>query len=343
MLYYFSQQPTLMFLMSLLTPFYIWLMYGEELIDTLKSMKAGQPIREAKKGVNAPAHQAKVGTPTMGGILIVALILGCTLVFGDLSSPTIHCCMLVFALTATLGMIDDYAKITKKSSDGVNGWFKIALQAIAATAVGFYSYFYIPQASVLVVPFYGVLDLGFLYIPLAIVAIIGTSNAVNLTDGLDGLASGCMMIAAIAFLAISNNFAEQQLLITVFSACMGFIWFNCNPARVFMGDTGSLSLGGLLGTYAVCTGNALVLVIIGAVFVAEALSVMLQVAYFKYSRRKYGEGRRLFLMAPLHHHYEKKGWKETQVCVRFWIIAFFCALIGAIGTISALDTQLVSY
>lgn len=330
--------PSLMLELSLILPFVASLLIGPKLIAVLTAMKAGQPIREASKSVNAPEHQAKVGTPTMGGVMIIGLIGLSMLLFGDLTSPLVHCCLLVLAVTATLGFLDDYAKITKKSSDGVSGWFKIGLQALAAVLVALYAYFEIPQASTLIVPFYGLVDIGLLFIPLAIIAIIGTSNAVNLTDGLDGLASGCMMIAVAAFFCLTYNNTEHQILLSIFSACLGFLWFNCNPAKIFMGDTGSLSLGGLLGSYAVCTGQALLLVIIGAVFVAEALSVMLQVGYFKYSRKKYGEGRRLFLMAPLHHHFEKKGWKETQVCVRFWTISFFCACIACAGAYIAFLT-----
>lgn len=324
--------------MSFILPFIASLMIGPKLIAILTAMKAGQPIREAQKNVNAPKHQAKVGTPTMGGVMIMGLIITNIFLFADLTSPLIHCCLMVLTVTVTLGFLDDYAKITKKSTDGVSGWFKIGLQAFAATAAAFYSYYQIPQASELIIPFYGIVDIGLLYIPLGIIAIIGTSNAVNLTDGLDGLASGCMMIIAIFFLFIIAPRTDTIIMLSIFSACLGFLWFNCNPAKIFMGDTGSLALGGLLGTYALCTGNALILVIAGAVFVAEAVSVMLQVSYFKYTRKKYGEGKRLFLMAPLHHHFEKLGWKETQVCVRFWTIAFLCACIAFVGYICAIFT-----
>ncbi len=328
--------PSILILLSFIFPFIASLMIGPKLIAALTALKAGQPIRTKTQCANAPEHQAKVGTPTMGGIMIMGLIILSIILFADLTSPLIHCCLLVLAVTTTLGFLDDYAKITKKSSDGVSGWFKIALQALAATAVAFYSFYQIPQASELIIPFYGVLDIGWLYIPLGIVTIIGTSNAVNLTDGLDGLASGCMMIVALAFLFMCPNEMSSIVMLSIFSACMGFLWFNCNPAKIFMGDTGSLALGGLLGTFALCTHSALLLVIVGAVFVAEAISVMLQVGYFKFTRKKYGEGRLLFLMAPLHHHYEKKGWKETQVCVRFWIITFLCACLAFFGFVIAL-------
>ncbi len=328
----------LLLFLSFLLSFIASLVIGPKLIAVLTAMKAGQPIRTASQCANAPEHQAKVGTPTMGGVMIMGLIILSILLFTDLTSPLVHCCLIVLAVTVTLGFLDDYAKITKKSSDGVSGWFKIGLQALAATAVAFYSYYQIPTASELIIPFYGIVDIGLVYIPLAIIAIIGTSNAVNLTDGLDGLASGCMMIIALFFLSISLNTSGAIILVSIFSACLGFLWFNCNPAKIFMGDTGSLALGGLLGTYATCTGNALVLVIAGAVFVSEAVSVMLQVGYFKYTRKKYGEGKRLFLMAPLHHHFEKLGWKETQVCVRFWIIAFLCACVAFVGYICAIFT-----
>jgi phospho-N-acetylmuramoyl-pentapeptide-transferase len=236
-------------------------------------------------------------------------------------------------VTAVLGFLDDWAKITKKSTDGVSGWFKIALQTVAALACSGYLYYLDPSIARILVPFVGLVDLGYFFIPFAMVVIIGASNAVNLTDGLDGLASGSMVVAAIAFLSLCLSFGEVALanyLLCIVSACLGFLWFNAHPAKVFMGDTGSLSLGGALGTVAVCTHTELLLVIIGGIFVAEACSVMIQVGWFKITRKVYGEGRRFFRMAPIHHHFEKCGWSETQVCVRFWIISFFLAILGLI-------------
>lgn len=328
--------PGIQMLLALLVPFIGSLLIGPKLIAILRAMKAGQPIREARAGVLAPEHQQKVGTPTMGGVMLIGFVLLVNTLIGDLNSPALQCCLLVTGITALLGFLDDYAKITKKSTDGVSGWFKIALQAAAAFACALYLYRVVPNVSNVLVPFYGMVDLGIFFIPFALLVIIGTSNAVNLTDGLDGLASGCMIIAAIAFLPIvgmlapsaADNNSLSVFLVSIISACIGFLWFNCNPARVFMGDTGSLSLGGALGTVAVCTCSELLLVIVGAVFVAEALSVMIQVGWFKVSRKLYGEPRRFFRMAPIHHHFEKGGLSETQVCVRFWIVAFFLAILG---------------
>ena len=323
----------LQIMLALLVPFVGSMIIGPRLIAILRAMKAGQPIREASKGVLAPEHSAKVGTPTMGGLMIIGLIMLTSILFLDMGNPKLQCCLLVMSVTAILGFLDDWAKITKKSTDGVSGWFKIALQAVASLGCAGYLWYLDPTIARVLIPFYGVLDLGIFFIPFAMLVIIGASNAVNLTDGLDGLASGCMVITALAFLSLCLSMGEPALanyLLCIAAACLGFLWFNAHPAKVFMGDTGSLSLGGALGTVAVCTHTELLLVIIGGVFVAEACSVMIQVGWFKVSRKLYGEGRRFFRMAPIHHHFEKCGWSETQVCVRFWIIAFFLAVLGLI-------------
>ena len=320
-------------LLALLVPFVGSMLIGPRLIAILRAMKAGQPIREASKGVLAPEHSAKVGTPTMGGLMIIGLIMFTSILFLDMSDPKLQCCLLVMGVTAILGFLDDWAKITKKSTDGVSGWFKIALQAVASLGCAGYLWYLDPSIARVLIPFYGTVDLGMFFIPFAMLVIIGASNAVNLTDGLDGLASGCMVVSCLAFLSLCLTFGEVALanyLLCIAAACLGFLWFNAHPAKVFMGDTGSLSLGGALGTVAVCTHTELLLVIIGGVFVAEATSVMIQVGWFKVSRKLYGEGRRFFRMAPIHHHFEKCGWSETQVCVRFWIIAFFLAVLGLI-------------
>lgn len=319
-------------LLVVLIPLIGSFLIGPRMIAILRAMKAGQPIREARKCVNAPDHQAKAGTPTMGGLMIIGLIMISLLLFADLTDLRTQCVLLVMSVTAILGFMDDYAKITKKSTDGVSGWFKIALQTVAALACGIYLY----KAGLthVFVPFYGAVDFGWVFIPFALLVIIGTSNAVNLTDGLDGLASGCTMITsllyvAICFVACALTGGDLYLIpMTVIAACAGFLWFNCYPAKVFMGDTGSLSLGGILGTLSVCTGTEFILLLAGGVFVAEAVSVMIQVGWFKYTRRKYGEGRRFFRLAPIHHHFEKGGWSETQVCVRFWIVAIILAFFG---------------
>ena len=326
MLQFCDTNPIILAILALVIPFVGSILIGPKLIAILRAMKAGQPIREARKGVLAPEHSSKVGTPTMGGIMLIGLLLLTALLVCDLTDPRVQCCLIVTTITAFLGFLDDYAKITKKSTDGVSGWFKIALQFVAAIGCSIYLYFACPQVCNILVPFYGTLDIGWLFIPLAILVIIGTSNAVNLTDGLDGLASGCMIIAALTFAHIAGSLYLYPLIIV--AACAGFLWFNCNPARVFMGDTGSLALGGALGTIAVCTCSELILVIVGGVFVVEALSVMIQVGWFKFTRIKFGEGRRFFRMAPIHHHFEKGGLSETQVCIRFWIVAGILAFVG---------------
>ena len=307
-------------------PFALSLLIGPKMIAILRAMKAGQPIREARKGVLAPEHQSKVGTPTMGGIMIIGLILLFALLFMDLTSVRVQCCLIVIAVTTFLGFLDDYAKIRRHNSDGVSGWFKIGLQFIAAAACAFYLYYAAPGTTRVIVPFYGIVDFGWVFIPLAILTIIATSNAVNLTDGLDGLASGLMVPVCFTMMIMTGidygNPCEalSPLVMAMISVCSGFLWFNCHPAKVFMGDTGSLALGGALGALAVCCGGELLLIIVGGVFVAEATSVVIQVFWFKLTRKLYGEGRRFFRMAPLHHHFEKLGWSETQVCIRFWII-----------------------
>lgn len=347
MLYLLDIDSINLLLLALVIPFIGSLLIGPKLIAVLRAMKAGQPIREARKGVLAPEHQSKVGTPTMGGLMLIGLVLLTALLVCDLTDPMVQCCLLVTVVTAFLGFLDDYAKITKKSTDGVSGWFKIALQALAAIGCAAYLYNSVPGVTNVIIPFYGMVDFGILFIPFALLVIIGTSNAVNLTDGLDGLASGCTIITGMAYVVVTFIMAFGRdgsmpcFVIAIISACIGFLWFNCNPARVFMGDTGSLALGGALGTIAVCSHSAFILVIIGGVFVAEALSVMIQVGWFKVSRKLYGEGRRFFRMAPIHHHFEKGGLSETQVCVRFWIVSFFLAVTGLVvmGITSTIDVE----
>lgn len=349
-----AEHPLLTLILCGLLPLIASIFIGPRLIAILRALKAGQPVRQASKCCNAPEHQKKAGTPTMGGLMLIGLVIIGTLLFCDLSSPAVQCCLLVTCVTAFLGFLDDYAKITRHSSDGVSGRFKIIIQAIAALAVGCYLYYGAEGYGSLHIPFCGDIELGLFYIPFVMLVIIGSSNAVNLTDGLDGLASGCMIIAALAFCALPAIVGTPELspfLLLIVSACLGFLLFNCYPAKVFMGDTGSLALGGALGTVAVCMRQEVLLVIIGGVFVAEAVSVMVQVFWFKYTRRRYGEGRRFFRMAPIHHHFEKGGWSETQVCVRFWIAALALAILGcgiasqdlyntALSRINSAETQL---
>jgi phospho-N-acetylmuramoyl-pentapeptide-transferase len=289
----------------------------------------------------------------MGGILIVAVMDITALLWAQWSTLVILTLISVLVLGG-LGFYDDYAKITQQSNKGAAADLKLWVQGALGVFIAVYLWID-PKTERLIsevmVPFikYPVMTgtLGAVAgLVLASVAIIGSSNAVNLTDGLDGLAIGCTLIVSIVFLVLTylaGNFRTASYLqmpyvagageLTVFCAAMigaglGFLWFNCHPAQVFMGDTGSLALGGALGIIAVLIHQPLMLVIAGGVFVAEALSVIIQTTYFKYTKRKFGAGRRVFLMAPLHHHFEKKGWHETQVVIRFYILCILCAVVA---------------
>ncbi|MBT9448489.1 phospho-N-acetylmuramoyl-pentapeptide-transferase [Akkermansia glycaniphila] len=338
--------------------FVISLLVGPKLIAILTALKAGQPIRQASEVHKlAELHGKKVGTPTMGGVMIVGSSLVATLLCARPDNPYIVACCFVMVALSLLGFADDFLKVKKKTSEGVHGRVKLLVQGVVALMALCFLYFFpesvarTPVAEMVAqvsVPFYGTIDLGWWIIPFGVIVIIGASNAVNLTDGLDGLASGCtitsaMAYAVIAYIAGDACLASPEVLnvpqhpmvgeLTVFAmslvgACMGFLWFNCHPARVFMGDTGSLALGGALGALAVCTCQELLLVVIGGVFVLEAGSVMMQVAFFKVTKRMYGEGRRIFRMAPIHHHFELGGCKETQVIVRFWMVSLILAMLG---------------
>jgi phospho-N-acetylmuramoyl-pentapeptide-transferase len=330
------------------TAFLLCLVFGNRVIRKLISLKFGQPIR-TKEEVHKlfELHGAKKGTPTMGGVLILGAVLISSILW---ARPTNGFVWLVLGATVFLGGIgfyDDYLKVTKKSSDGISSRLKFALQCILAA--GFTLFFFQDgaqgalwkQAQELYIPFFkDPIILGFGVFFLYLLVIVGTSNAVNLTDGLDGLAAGCSttvaatygMLAYVAatapaanYLQIPNVPAAGELTILCMAlagACLGFLWWNCYPARVFMGDTGSLAIGGMLGAVAICTKQELLLVIVGGVFVIEAMSVILQVASFKTT------GKRIFKMSPIHHHFELSGWKESTVIVRFWIMSILFALLG---------------
>jgi phospho-N-acetylmuramoyl-pentapeptide-transferase len=299
----------------------------------------------------------KRGTPTMGGLMIV-LVLDVTTVLWARWNTLIQLTLLTVVVLCGLGFIDDYAKITRQNSQGVREFIKLWVQGALALFVAFYLW-RLPATSALIsqvmVPFYNhpvVLGAGGVVLGLILTSltIVGSSNAVNLTDGLDGLAIGGTAIVSFVFLVLTylsgNNKAAAYLQIphvngagelTVFCSAMigaslGFMWFNCHPAQVFMGDTGSLALGGVLGMIAVLIHQPLVLALAGGVFVAEAGSVIIQRSWFKYTRFKYGQGRRFFLMAPLHHHFEKLGWNESQIVNRFYILCVLCAVL-ALSTI----------
>jgi phospho-N-acetylmuramoyl-pentapeptide-transferase len=335
----------------------LWL--GPRMILWLKELKFGQNYTD--RAEEAGQLQARVlskrGTPTMGGLMIV-LVLDVTTVLWARWNTLIQLTLLTVVVLCGLGFLDDYAKITRQNSQGVQEFIKLWVQGALALFVAFYLW-RLPSTSNLVsqvmVPFFnhpvaqgaaGVV-LGLI---LTALTIVGSSNAVNLTDGLDGLAIGCTAIVSFVFLVLtylSGNLKTAQYLLiphvngagelTVFCAAMlgaslGFMWFNCHPAQVFMGDTGSLALGGVLGMIAVLIHQPLVLALAGGVFVAEAGSVLIQRSWFKYTRYKYGQGRRVFLMAPLHHHFEKMGWHESQVVTRFYILCVLCAVL-ALSTI----------
>ena len=315
--------------------------FGRPMIDLLRrKQKRGQPIRD-----DGPQnHFVKAGTPTMGGLLILAALTVGTLLWARLDNGYVWMVLLVTLGFAAVGFADDYAKVTKQHHAGLSGRVRMLIGIVIALLAATAAYVMHPAALTgqLAVPFLKdvLLNLGWFYVPFAMVVIVGAANAVNLTDGLDGLAIMPVMIAAatfavIAYMVGNANFANYLGVhftpgtgeLAVFVAALiggglGFLWYNAPPAAVFMGDTGSLALGGALGAIAVATKHEIVLAIVGGLFVVEALSVIIQVLYFQRT------GKRVFLMAPIHHHFEKKGWGEAQIVIRFWIIALILALIG---------------
>ena len=321
-----------------ITALLISFILGPWLIATLQRMQIGQTIRK----VGPESHFVKEGTPTMGGALILLAIIIPTLLWADLTNLYIWVTLLVTAGYGAVGFVDDYLKVVRKSSDGISARQKMFWQILIALIASLLLYQIGNFDTHLSLPFFKNVnpDLGVFYILFAILVMVGSSNAVNLTDGLDGLAIGPMIIAAGTFLLLSylvgNAKLSSYLQITgiqgagelailcgaMVGAGLGFLWFNTYPAQVFMGDVGSLSLGGALGTIAVITKNEFVLVIVGGIFVIEALSVIVQVISFRYW------GRRVFRMAPIHHHFELKGWPEPKIIVRFWIISIILALIA---------------
>ena len=322
-----------------LTAFLICFIFGPWVIRKLQYMQVGQYIRED----GPQTHHQKAGTPTMGGALIIFSVALSTLLWADLSNFFIWIVLLVLIGFGAIGFIDDYLMQVKKRSKGLTGRGKIVLQTLLALLTGYLVILSPDFTTQVTVPFFKQIapDLGWWYIPFAAFVIVGASNAVNLTDGLDGLAIGPVIIAAVTYMIfayvsghvkIANylqiNYVSRSGEIAVFcgalaGAGLGFLWFNAYPAQVFMGDVGSLSLGGSLGTVAVITKQEILLVLVGGLFVMEALSVIFQVGFFKMTK-----GKRIFRMAPLHHHFELKGWPEPKVIVRFWIIAIALALIS---------------
>jgi phospho-N-acetylmuramoyl-pentapeptide-transferase len=317
------------------------MLFGPGIIDTLRVKQGkGQPIRDD----GPKSHLSKVGTPTMGGLIILSSVTMASLLWADLSNAYVWIVLFVMLSYGAIGFYDDFLKVTKRTSAGFAGRLRLALEVLVAAVAGYFIMRLGPEglSDVLTVPFFKnvVLPLGIGFILMAAFVIVGAGNAVNLTDGLDGLAIVPVMIAAatfglIAYLIGNVKFAGYlqihyvagtgELAVicgALIGAGLGFLWFNAPPAMIFMGDTGSLALGGALGAIAVATKHEIVLAIVGGLFVLETASVIIQVASFKMT------GKRVFRMAPLHHHYEQKGWKESTVVVRFWIISVILALIG---------------
>ncbi|WP_345785541.1 phospho-N-acetylmuramoyl-pentapeptide-transferase [Roseibacillus persicicus] len=347
--------------LAALMTFGLTLTFGPRIIRKLISLKVGQPIRTADEVHKlAELHGQKAGTPTMGGVMILGSVLIAVLICGRVLNPFVTVTMCAMLGLGLLGFVDDYAKVVKKTSDGVSGRTKLFWQLVIGLLVALFV-FTKPETNLwlfadseevwkessrrisdLSFPLSKspIIAMGFFAIPFFVVVIMGASNAVNLTDGLDGLAIGCTITVSLAYavlayvagnenahdyLNVPFNPAVGELVVVMMAlvgAGFGFLWFNCFPAKVFMGDTGSLAIGGCIGTTAICVRQELLLVIIGGVFVMEAMSVVLQVASFK------STGKRIFRMSPIHHHFELGGWKETQVIVRFWILSILFAMIG---------------
>ncbi len=342
--------------LAAVTSLIISLIIGRRIIKWLSNMQLKEVIRD---DIGLDHHHSKAGTPSMGGVIILLAIIIPAVLFMRMNS--IYAWLIVF-VTGTLGVvgfIDDYIKVVKKDKSGLAGRFKIAGQVFVGIVVGVTLYFHpsFEEVNTLsTVPFLKNVNIDYaffgeelgwiIYIPVAVFVITAVSNATNLTDGLDGLSSGISAICGFVFAIFAyvsgrtdfSNFLDIMYLpgageLTIFcaaliGACMGFLWYNSNPASVFMGDTGSLALGGAFGALALMLHKELLLPFVCGVFFFETLSVIIQTTYFKYTKKKYGEGRRVFLMTPIHHHFEKKGWPEQKIVVRFWIISVMLGIIS---------------
>ena len=326
---------------AFLTALIFGFLFGKPLINVLRKRQGkGQPIRDD----GPEGHFEKAGTPTMGGLLIVGALVFSTLVWARWDNTFVWLVLFVTLSFALIGFADDYAKVSKQNTAGVSGKVRLLLGILIAVIAAVWASANHPETlqNQLAMPVFKdtLVNLGYFYVPFSICVVVGTANAVNLTDGLDGLAIMPVMIAAttlgiIAYAVGRVDFTEYldvhyvpgtgEILIftsALFGGGLGFLWYNAPPAAVFMGDTGSLALGGALGAIALVIKHELVLVIVGGLFVVEALSVIIQVLYYKRT------GKRVFLMAPIHHHYEKKGWAEPTIVIRFWIISLILAMIG---------------
>ncbi len=327
--------------LSMFTAMIVVFIVGNPLINYFSSKQIHNPIRE-----DGPSEHIvkKIGTPTMGGLMILLGVFSGVLLWGDLSNPYNWFLIYIAGTFGLLGAYDDYQKIKKNNSSGISSKLKIIIQIILATIGILILYFFSESNELknLYFPFFKnlIINLGWFFIPFYLFVIVGSSNAVNLTDGLDGLATVPVILVATCFAFISyvtgnivfsdylhipyiEGVGEASIFCgSIIGACLGFLWFNAPPAKIFMGDTGSLSLGGSLGAIGIITKHEIVLAITGGLFVLEAISVIAQVVSFKMT------GKRIFKMAPIHHHFEKKGWPESTVVVRFWIISIILAMIG---------------
>lgn len=332
-----------------LTALLICILTGPWMIRKLTELKFGQPIRGADDlGELAAKHGAKRGTPTMGGVLILWAVVDATILWARPDNPLVLLCLATVLGLGLVGFLDDYAKVTKSNSRGLAGRTKLIAQILIGLALGAYLYYHPvagPSARELYLPFLKtpvVADLGLLTLAWFALVITSASNAVNLTDGMDGLATGCALIVTLTFAVmcfVAGNVKLAAYLAVPFvpggaeltvvcaalvGACLGFLWFNCHPAQVFMGDTGSLAIGGLVGVIALMIKQEIVLIIVGGIFVMEAASVVIQVAGCKLRGREY----RVFKRTPIHHHFEHLGWPETRITTRFWVLSVIFALAG---------------
>jgi phospho-N-acetylmuramoyl-pentapeptide-transferase len=347
--------PTFQSVVAVVTAFLIVILLGPRTIAWLRKQKLGDMASFDQADIDA-IMASKKGTPTMGGMLIILAIVGATLLLADLGNFYVRMALICVIWLGAVGAVDDWLKLTvgrrQGNRQGLTSLEKLLFQIGLGVILSFFTWHYghkVPDAMKLYVPFLKdpVTQLNLVtFIVIGTLVMTATSNSVNLTDGLDGLAAGCVAIASFTFLvlalivgdaALSHYLRMPQIVPAgqmavlagaMAGACLGFLWFNCNPAKVFMGDTGSLALGGLLGYISIVVRHELVLFLVGGIFVAEAVSVLIQVSYFKYTRKKFGEGRRVFLMAPLHHHFQRKGWTETQVVVRFWLVGAMLAMLS---------------
>jgi phospho-N-acetylmuramoyl-pentapeptide-transferase len=330
---------------SMATALVLSFLFGPWIIARLRTLRVGQVVREE----GPQEHLAKAGTPTMGGVLIIVATTVSTLLWANLTSENVIIVLVVLLWTGALGFADDYLKVVRKRTEGLVAKYKLVGQGLIGflVAVALLVLPIMDNPTWTMVPFFAEWHVDFFwwaFVPWVMLVLAGSSNAVNLSDGLDGLAAGLSAIAAATFAVFAYVIGRVDTSaylgltyipgageLTVFcvalaGAALGFMWFNAHPAEVFMGDTGSLALGGAIGVVSILLKMELLLIVVGGVFVLEAVSVILQVGYFRYSSMRFGSGRRLFAMSPLHHHFEQKGWAESKVIIRFWILGILCAL-----------------